>query len=889
MRRDVLGVIREARAMTHAIVLTYNIDFLFVQSLVLPALKRCGHASLTIFADARRAAESYAHLNALLTGLGVRYRVIPVAMERGFSFHPKALFLSGPERATLLVGSGNLTFGGWRENGEVWVRKDTDEDGTDVFSAFRAYLLEILTRVPLNESIVADIEEAFDPTTRPWARSMSEPSGLLGKVSRGPSLLDQLLAAVGTGAVSELMLAAPYFDERAAAVAEFSAAFGEPPTSLLVPVRRSNLREAAARALPRSVTLRSTAFKHDGHAERPRDTFLHAKFYAVRRADQVHLFVGSANLSRAALTIPGSRGNAELLAHVMMSEREFRDAMLDELEFLESAPEFEAPGPDDDGDGAHRPGALQILGARLEGALLRLAFHGSPGLAVTECWLDGAPALGFELRGTILEVPTDGTPRSALLVGVLGGETLRSPPCWIDQEDSLRASAHSRALGSEIRRRVSGDLLNIGAWSEVLEVFCRHLQHMPVPRDSGIVSAGSRGQQEPAGSEFVHSDVFVDDAQLSLSDYQPRSTAGGFGRLRDLRRLMLQWFSGSATAALGDDDGELEETLEPEGAEDPERVDDQERRPAEPMLAPPPTPKVLSTKAPTRRELRRFSSLVERMREALTDPSLLEHRPASTLAGDLKLATVLLRTGLREGWMDAESFFSVTHEIWRALFFTSAQDRTRGWIELRHANAEDPATFRRGFMSSSLTAALAAWSLTNPVGGQTGYRRARFILAAHLSVARLEWLWAGERQEEVSRELAWYLNSTGELSNESIAALERAWRDFILRGRALGLLERALQRQPLAKLRGRVTQQRLERGELLWQGKGGWCVATEARARKDGVKVPVLQLQRGDKTVNFSALYTLPVRDVVDHADAIGLDSGARTHLVSLLSALALG
>ena len=42
MRSDVLDVISSARDVTNAIVLTHNIDFVFVQTVVLSAFRRCG-------------------------------------------------------------------------------------------------------------------------------------------------------------------------------------------------------------------------------------------------------------------------------------------------------------------------------------------------------------------------------------------------------------------------------------------------------------------------------------------------------------------------------------------------------------------------------------------------------------------------------------------------------------------------------------------------------------------------------------------------------------------------------------------------------------------------------------------------------------------------------
>ena len=105
MRADLLEAISSAKDVTNAVILTHNIDFVFVQTVVLSAFRRCGHPTITVFADSGCATESFAHQESMLTGLGVRYRVVPIEMDPGFRFHPKAVLLSGEQAATLLVGA----------------------------------------------------------------------------------------------------------------------------------------------------------------------------------------------------------------------------------------------------------------------------------------------------------------------------------------------------------------------------------------------------------------------------------------------------------------------------------------------------------------------------------------------------------------------------------------------------------------------------------------------------------------------------------------------------------------------------------------------------------------------------------------------------------------
>jgi hypothetical protein len=45
----------------------------------------------------------------------IDYKLVPVALPNGV-FHPKCVYLSGPDGDLLMVGSVNLTFGGYGRN-----------------------------------------------------------------------------------------------------------------------------------------------------------------------------------------------------------------------------------------------------------------------------------------------------------------------------------------------------------------------------------------------------------------------------------------------------------------------------------------------------------------------------------------------------------------------------------------------------------------------------------------------------------------------------------------------------------------------------------------------------------------------------------------------------
>lgn len=830
MRADVLELIAGASDLTHVVVLTYNLDFRFVQHLLRPALRRCGHPSLTIFADARRAAESFAR-GAPPMGLGVRYRVVGVPMPAGAAFHPKAVLLSGRERGTLLVGSGNLGVGGWRENGELWLRRDSDRHGTATLAAFREYLRRV-------------VEAAFDGATHPWAQTMAPAGGLLGRVGSGPSLLDRMRAELTDQSITNLTIAAPYFDAQAAAVVAASAAFGQPPTDLLVPRRGNNLRESAAAALPDHIRLQSTTFTRGDDPESRRDVFLHAKFYALVSGSRVHVYLGSANASWAALTSAGERGNAELLASIELDANDYREQLLQELEISADPPEL-SPTPDDDDDDDDPPVHLQILAARLTGGVLRVAFAASAGVTVTTCLLDRTPTRGFVVRAHVLELPVSGPPpRTIELHGLVGDRAVASPLGWIDQEDALSVPQSARTLAEKLREAGASAVFNDKTWASVLDIFCQHLHVLPPP-SAGSGAPDGRTQADP-DLTFTRADVFP---ELEIPDDEPTASTEHPDRARLLAQLMLRWFHGPGSAT--DDEPQVPASDQP---------DDPDVDPAPPPPPPPPA------RTPSQADRKRFDRLATRLQASMTDPEFLQRRPPATLAADICLAAALLRTGLHQQWIDAERFFTVTHDIWRALFLSTPASPGSGAIELRHRDAPDRAAFRRALGGAHVTAALAAWALTDLPAASAGPRHARFMLAALLSVARTEWLWAGGDLEGVARELGAFLTISGE-DRQRVA---QAWRTLTRRGHALGCLERYLRAQPLATWRARVTQRELACGELLWQDQAGWGITTAACQRVGDVKVPVLKLH-GDSVAptNFAAAWTVPIRDLIP-ADLAG-------------------
>ena len=524
MREDVLKIVTSAKDVTNAVILTHNIDFVFVQSVVIPALRKCGSPAVTIFADGDCAAQTYQYQARVLSGLGVRYRVVPVTMKTGFRFHPKAVLLSGPKAATLLVGSGNLTFGGWRENGEVWCRYDTGADGTGPFAGFRSYMREIVELcVQPREAVATEVEEAFDPNTRTWAVDMAAPEFLLGRAGRGGSMLEQMQGVLGAGAADHLYVCAPYFDESAEALQALAQELNAPSSTILVQSKRTNLLSAAAASLGSQFSLKAATFEHketvgsDGD-ERTHEALLHAKFYAVQRGGEVTIFAGSANCSRAALTIPGSAGNAELMTHATISWAEFERAFLDELIVENVQPELGAK-PTEEPPADTGKGFIHIRAARMEAGHIQVAYQVDTSTGIIGGLVDDSPLKPIDHGDGWVTFQASQPARIIVLVGSNDGVDVRSLPHWIDDEYALRASARSRSLAESIRGLVRGGSWGIGAWTDVLSELYKHLHYMPKVWSHRHTSDHGDDDKAEGPVAFEWGDVFADELR---ADHWPR-------------------------------------------------------------------------------------------------------------------------------------------------------------------------------------------------------------------------------------------------------------------------------------------------------------------------------------------------------------------------------
>jgi len=873
MRNDIVRIIEAEKDVANVIVLTHNIDFVFVQSVVIPALRRCGHPSLTVFADAQCANESYQHQHLVLNSLGRRFRVVPVAMQPGYRFHPKAILLSGQKKATLLIGSGNLTFGGWRENAEIWCRFDTDVDGTSPFSAFKGYLDSVLSLTPLQETLRAEVDECFEGQSRFWAIDMLPPDLLVGRPLAKVALIDQMRAVTPQNVTSAL-ICSPYFDDSGNALQSIATSFGVKP-KVAVQRCRSGLRAEAAEQLGAAIELSTVNFHHLDHEENSREAFIHAKWYGFEHEDAVTVFLGSANCSNAALIVPGSAGNAELMTYATISKEEFASLLTDELEFIDADPQLQPITAGEETDKTSVP-AIRVMAARLDQDVIQIAYSHSEGVTVTQLYIDGTGAeYSIAEPGVMVSFGIPADSRHVSLKGTSCDGELCSSLMWIDREQDLSTTARSRSVIDAVRKGVNSQGWSIGTWSDISNVFLRNLQYMP-SRAAFSPRLVARGERSTETSRvYSAEDVFSDSYGLPRFTRHFTQLADGFDdRVTSLRQLLLRWF-GLKENREGDD-SPADHPGPTDGVIPPEEIV------PIPKPGPPPVRTVAEIKESDRR---RALQMLQLITEAITSEEYLTQRQPETLSVDIQFTSVLLRAGLHEEWISPDEFFACTQKIWSTLFFSCPADSGIGWLEYRYRNEEDPVLFIERFVSPKLTAALAAWAFAIPNSGGTP-EQVRFRLSQVLSVSRLPWLWEHGAREEVANELKEVLSITSnDLSVDFWQEVEGRWNDLIRQGYALKLVEDSLANKTPLEIKSLILQQDVKKGELLWQGKAGFCVARQDFSRKNsGGKATILYLQKSAEGI-VVVDFTIPVRGVIE-SEVVFLNEKQRTVLAGMFASL---
>lgn len=286
---------------------TYNVQLsLFNEYL----LRRLGDAPLNavVLADRRRVDETLALIPPeRLDTLGpVNRRWLLRGMQVGNGrFHPKSYLSVRARSATLMVGSGNLSSDGIDAGREVFTAFRSGEPAGDAaIATWRSWMRRLVGAAgdTLLAERFADLEQRL-PKPEGLAAVVDSPLWHNLDEPLGPGFCAAV--AVATDHVYELVATAPFFDEQGEALLSVVGALHPNVVRLYT---TSTTSVAGPQLLAR---LADAGCDVEVFAYEP-DRFTHAKLLGVTAGDRGWLLSGSANLSRAALTLPPGPANIEL-------------------------------------------------------------------------------------------------------------------------------------------------------------------------------------------------------------------------------------------------------------------------------------------------------------------------------------------------------------------------------------------------------------------------------------------------------------------------------------------------------------------------------------------------------------------------------------------------
>ena len=339
MKNSIIDLL-EATPWSSAVFTTYSLSLSFFESVVLDALVRGNCRETSILSDVDGVRMALGELGA--RRVGKEYRVEPIKARRGV-FHPKVTTLIAEDDAHVLVGSGNLTFGGWGQNLEVIEHLHP----SFASQAFRD-LADFYDALSISDVVMHEADDLCAATAEQIRKivSSSPENGEIRIFSNlETSLFEQLAEhARDLGGAKRLTIVSPYSDG-GKAIDRLCSELGLDSVQLHAP--ESVAKRIKGFSWPFNAKAQLIPVSVDAIAEEAARPF-HAKMYEIICEKGRILVSGSPNATEPALS---ARTNVELCVTRLQRERHstwsFSNALppiFEELEDSEIEDSFEDIG-----------------------------------------------------------------------------------------------------------------------------------------------------------------------------------------------------------------------------------------------------------------------------------------------------------------------------------------------------------------------------------------------------------------------------------------------------------------------------------------------------------------------------------------------------------------
>ncbi len=298
-----------SKGLQACLVLTFSLDINYIERVFQPEIARKGIYNLQILADQDMVHQVLEQQVGHEHTYGSNYALLPVGARRGGAFHPKILLFFGQNIAILLIGSGNLTFGGHGQNHELWTKFVAEDQADPAFSIIAAaisYLKKMAETA--SQVVINQIGEAiaicplFVDIPSQISRSTTFPNGLQASFVSNDfasgSIFDSITTSIPQEEVKTIRILAPFYDQEGAAIAALATAF--PLASIEVYL------QVDAGAHPYAMKFNQRIQFFDFHKAFPnaKRRNLHAKIFEFESRDHAWILLGSPNASVAALGLP---------------------------------------------------------------------------------------------------------------------------------------------------------------------------------------------------------------------------------------------------------------------------------------------------------------------------------------------------------------------------------------------------------------------------------------------------------------------------------------------------------------------------------------------------------------------------------------------------------